>query len=124
MFSINERRIYPIPKDDEARRLGKQEKNRLIARVKKLGLNQFESIVLQRTSSGIDQDNKPRVMEVMLDLRGISRSAEERVLNSNGNQIVVRRSVEIPLEDYPKYRELADAVIQGYLMSRNLPNSR
>lgn len=108
-------RFHPQNDQERARRLGQQEKNRAISRFKKLGLLPFESLVIERREIRIGEGANPVIAEVMLDARGISRSAEDRAFDIDGRQVTVRRSFEIPLEEYSRFGEVVDTVLRGYV---------
>lgn len=108
-------RFHTQNDQERARRIGQQEKNRAISGFKKLGLSPFESLVIERREIRIGEGTSPVITEVTLDARGISRSAEDRAFNVDGRQVTVRRSVEIPLEEYARFGEVVDTVLRGYV---------
>lgn len=118
-YAIYERGPHIVNPEEEARRLGQKEKNRIIKEVKKLGLGQFESLILQEEEYRMPQNGTKGIREVLLDVRGISKTTEDRVINAAGDHVVVRRTLEIPLEDYPGFSSIANAVIQKYTTDRN-----
>lgn len=106
-------RNYPhvIDSEEEARRIGQIEKNRVIAKARKLHLTPTESLIIgDMPIMGTNPGHN--MTEVLFDSRGITISEVKSTAGTNGEQMRVRRAMEIPLRDYPKYGELIDAAIQ------------
>ena len=120
-YIINERWPHPGNSEEEARRLGQKEKNRVITEVKRLGLTPFESLVLQNEEYRVDQSGTTAIREVLLDTRGISRTTEDKIINVDGEQVMVHRTLEIPLEDYLSFSSIVNIVIQKYTTNRKPP---
>jgi hypothetical protein len=115
MLFLRERgRLGPFPEnpEQEARRLGQQEKKRVVGLAKKLGLSPFENLVLRQRTIESTQGGAPLVVdEVLLNEWGISRSSVDRIIAINGKELTIHRTIEIPIEDYPRFGKLVDSAI-------------
>lgn len=104
------------PREPTPQEIGQRAKARILGNLQAAGLTTKESLILKRRDINSNPENSPIwTVDLILDQHGITQFIEDGTIESHGLQVPVLVTREIPVEDYPKYSELANAAIQRHI---------